>query len=235
MAQIYLALVDTPGVFASMIRRFLKQRYIHVVISMDSGLAEAYSFGRRNPFVPFFAGFEREDPEKILCAFPDAGYLVCEMECNEEQKQAICSRLREDYNRRWHYHYAVLGLPFIVCGFPFYQRNHYTCSSYLARILSDHGIWISEKHFSLVTPKDFCLYPHKKVVFEGSLKEFLAGRREADGMVAEGVEDRVMPDGEKGSRFGRVRKQGGGFGLSRGLAFGKNAQERMVEAYGRSV
>ena len=43
MARIYIALVDTPGIFAYLIRRFLKQKYIHVVISMDAELDEAYT------------------------------------------------------------------------------------------------------------------------------------------------------------------------------------------------
>ena len=139
MARIYIALVDTPGIFAYLIRRFLKQKYIHVVISMDAELEEAYSFGRRNPFIPVIAGFEKENKEKILRAFPT----------------------------------AVLGLPFILCGRPFYQKNHYTCSSYIARLLSENGIQVSEKHFSLVTPKDFYEYPDKQVVFEGALEEIV--------------------------------------------------------------
>lgn len=30
MAEIYIALVDTPGLFAEIIRRVIRQRYIHV-------------------------------------------------------------------------------------------------------------------------------------------------------------------------------------------------------------
>ncbi len=173
MEHIYIALVDTPGLFAALIRRFLKQKYIHVVISMDEKLEEAYSFGRRNPQIPFFAGFERENKNKILQAFPTADYMVCELTCSRQQKEKIQEQLRKDYIRRWHYHYAVPGLPFIVCGIPFYFKNQYTCSSYIARILNENHIRISKKHFSLVTPKDFYLYSDKKVIFEGSLKEFV--------------------------------------------------------------
>ena len=173
MAHIYIAMVDTPGIFAYLIRRFLGQKYIHVVISMDEGLEEAYSFGRRNPRIPLSAGFEKEDKEKILRAFPTADYMICELTCSEEQKNHIRQQLEKDYRRRWHLHYAVLGLPFIVRGRPFYQRGHYTCSSYIARLLNETGIPVCGKHFSLVTPKDFCLYPYKKVVFEGSLAEFM--------------------------------------------------------------
>ena len=48
MAHIYIALVDTPGFFASLIRHYLGQKYVHVVLSLDEQLSEAYSFGRRN-------------------------------------------------------------------------------------------------------------------------------------------------------------------------------------------
>lgn len=174
MEHIYLAMVDTPGIFAYIIRRFLGQKYIHVVVSMDARLEEAYSFGRRNPRLPFFAGFEREDKNKILRAFPTADYMVCELECSVQQKEKIRERLREDYKQRLRYHYAVLGLVFIACGVPFYQKNHYTCSSYIARLLCENHIVISPKHFSLVTPKDFYFYPNKKTVFEGRLAEFVA-------------------------------------------------------------
>ena len=61
MTYIYIALVDTPGLFACFIRHFLKQRYVHVVLSADERLSESYSVGRRNPAVPIFAGFEKED------------------------------------------------------------------------------------------------------------------------------------------------------------------------------
>lgn len=172
MEHIYIALVDTPGLFAALIRRFLKQKYIHVVISMDERLEEAYSFGRRNPRIPFFAGFEREDTRKILRAFPNADYMVCELTCSRQQKEQIREQLRRDYAYRRHYHYAVPGLPFIVCGKPFYWKNQYTCSSYIARLLDEHQICIARKHFSLVTPKDFYLYPDKRVIFEGRLAAY---------------------------------------------------------------
>lgn len=59
MEQIYLAFVDTPGFFASIIRRVIGIPYVHVVLSMDADLREAYSVGRRNPAVPLIAGFEK--------------------------------------------------------------------------------------------------------------------------------------------------------------------------------
>ena len=171
MAQIYIAFVDTPGFFAGIIRRTIKQKYIHVALGLDPFLEEAYSIGRRHPAIPLIAGFEKEDKGKILRAFPDADYMVCSIECTEEQKDYIERTLREAMKRRFCYHYAVLGLPFILLNKPFYQKNHYTCSSYIASLLEDAGVCIWDRHFSLVTPRDFFEYKDKQKIFEGSLKE----------------------------------------------------------------
>ena len=100
MAQIYIALVDTPGLFASIIRRVIRQKYIHVALSLDPFLEEAYSIGRRHPSVPLIAGFEKEDKEKILRAFPDADYMICSLECTPEQKAYIEQRLNEAMEKR---------------------------------------------------------------------------------------------------------------------------------------
>lgn len=174
MAHIYIAFVDTPGLFACLIRRHLKQKYIHVVLSMDEELEEAYSVGRRIPFIPIIAGFERENKRSILGAFPTAEYMICRLEVTEEQKERIRERLRGDYKKRFRYHYAVIGLLPLVLGKAFYQKNHFTCSSYIAMILEEVGIIIADKHFSLVTPKDFYHYPDKICIYEGTLAELVA-------------------------------------------------------------
>ena len=48
--------------------------------------------------------------------------------CTLEQKQNIMSGLHTDYCKRFRIHYAVLSLPFIGMGIPFYLKNHYTYS-----------------------------------------------------------------------------------------------------------
>lgn len=172
MEQIYFALVDTPGFFASVIRKVTGIDYIHVVLSMDEELQEAYSVGRRNPAIPILAGFEKEDTQKIERVFPTARYKIVSLECTKEQKAELARKLRECYEKRFQYHYCVLGLPMILLNIPFYQKNHYTCSSFTANILQKNGIALFDKHFSLVTPRDFYELEQTTVVYEGSLHNF---------------------------------------------------------------
>lgn len=174
MNRIYIALVDTPGFFAGIIHRVIQRDYIHVVLSMDPRLEEAYSFGRRNPFIPWFAGFEKEDKRKICRAFPTARYRIYSLDCTREQKMALKDALRACYKRRFHYHYCVLGLPCLLMQKPFYQERHYTCSSFVARLLEENGMGLFHKHFSLVTPADFYDLKNTDILFEGPLTEFIA-------------------------------------------------------------
>lgn len=177
MEKIYLAFVDTPGIFATFIRLFIKINYIHVVLAMDEQLREAYSVGRRNPAVPFLAGFEKENTYEIEQVFPNARYRVVSLECSADQKEQICRQLRKCYERRFQYHYCILGLPFLVLGIPFYQKNHYTCSSFVAKILNQNGLNLFQKHFSLVTPRDFYELKNVKTIYEGALRDFNVGFR----------------------------------------------------------
>lgn len=189
--RIYIALVDTPGLFASLIRRTIRRSYVHVVLGLDKDLEEAYSFSRRNPCIPYFSGFEKEDLKRIAGAFPTARYRIYSLECDGEEKARMREELRRLYSDRFRYHYCVLGLPFLLAGRPFYQKRHYTCSSFLARFLQEHGICLFEKHFSLVTPADFYDYKRDGILFEGTLRELLGrtgqeGYRPAKGALYEG-------------------------------------------------
>lgn len=171
MSKLYIALVDTPGFFAHIIRSVIKINYIHVVLSLDGSFQEAYSIGRRNPFIPFFAGFEKENIYQINRAFPTARYKVYTIDCTERQKEKIAFQLRECYKQRFQYHYCIIGLLYLLAGKPFYQHNHYTCSSFIARILEENHVISFSKHFSLVTPRDFYEYKQQNVIYEGSLRE----------------------------------------------------------------
>ena len=67
----------------------------------------------------------------------------------------------------------------LLCHRKFYLKNQYTCSSYLAEVLGEQGIFISEKHFSLVTPKDVCEYKNCRVVFEGRPSDLIVREEQA--------------------------------------------------------
>ena len=122
-SAIYVGFVDTPGLFASIIRRVIRQNYVHVVLGFDPELKEAYSIGRRNPAIPLFAGFERENREKILKKYPTARYQVCRVACTNVQREALQQEAKTEWERRFTHHYMVIGLVFLLAGIAFDQKK----------------------------------------------------------------------------------------------------------------
>lgn len=168
MEKLYIAFVDTPGLFATIIRQVVKMNYVHVVLSLDEELTKAYSVGRRHPAVPLFSGFEMERLDRIYRKYPNAKYRVTYIECTSEQKENIEIQLKQCYKDRFKYHYCILGLPFLLFNKPFYQKKRFTCSSFTSKILEENGIKLFDKHFSLVTPRDFYDLD-LPVVYEGNI------------------------------------------------------------------
>lgn len=171
MEHLYIGLVNTPGLFATIIRRYLKIPYVHVVLGLDEKMEEAYSVGRRFINVPVIAGFEKENLSKIERKYPQADYKILRLECTAEQKKRIKEELEDAYEKRYQIHYAIIGLLFLVMQKEFYQKNYHTCASYLSYLLEKYEVLDFHKHFSLVTPKDFYNLSDLQVVFEGKIGE----------------------------------------------------------------
>ena len=174
--KLYLVLISTPGIFATLIRWFTRFKYIHIVLGMDIDLKESFSFGRRNPKVPILSGFEQEKMEEVIEKFPKALCMVSEIESTKTQKELIWGRINYyKKNAKW-YHYTILGLPFLVLNKPFHQKRRYACSQFVGRTLEDYGVRKFDKHFSLLTPKDFYDMPDKKVLYVGTVEGYLDQR-----------------------------------------------------------
>lgn len=166
----------TTGIFASIIKRYTKTEYIHILLGLDKNLRYCYSYGRRYPAIPVISGFEHEELDKVVKVFPKAIIRVTEITCTPSQKQAIETRIAYYYKRRFKYHYCILGLPFLLINKPFHQKRHYTCSQFVGKMLIDHDVMKIDKHYTLLTPKDFEMMPDQNITYEGTVKDFIRTR-----------------------------------------------------------
>ena len=60
MKEIYIVLTHTGTVLSRIIKDYTQDEFSHVSISLDKELKEMYSFGRLNPYNPFWGGFVQE-------------------------------------------------------------------------------------------------------------------------------------------------------------------------------
>ena len=64
MKKIYIILTFTGTALSRLIKYYTKDEFAHVSISLDSELKEMYSFGRLNPYNPFWGSFVHEGINK---------------------------------------------------------------------------------------------------------------------------------------------------------------------------
>ena len=60
MKKIYIILAHTGTILSTIIRYWTKDEFSHVSIALDAELEQMYSFGRLNPYNPFWGSFVHE-------------------------------------------------------------------------------------------------------------------------------------------------------------------------------
>lgn len=60
MKQIYFVITHTGTILSKIIKWYTKEKFTHVSIALDFQLTRMYSFGRLNPYNPFWGGFVHE-------------------------------------------------------------------------------------------------------------------------------------------------------------------------------
>ena len=64
MKKLYIILTHTGTVLSNIVKYYTKYEYSHISIALDEELNRMYSFGRLNPYNPFWAGFVHEYIDK---------------------------------------------------------------------------------------------------------------------------------------------------------------------------
>ncbi|SFB15488.1 hypothetical protein SAMN04488072_10899 [Lentibacillus halodurans] len=168
--KVYILLTDTGSLFTKMIKLYTKKTYNHASISLDSELAEVYSFGRKKVENPFNGGFVKEDLKKGL--FKQADCAIYSFTVTEAQMQQISSYIKEIEGQKEYYRYNFLGLFGFIFNKPIIRERAFFCSQFVAAVLKECNIIDFEKPLSLIAPNDLLKASNFQFVYEGKLKNY---------------------------------------------------------------
>ncbi len=190
MKTVYLLLTRTTTVFSRVIRLLTAAPYTHAALSTAQNPAEIflsepnqpspcsrgfYSFGRKNPYLPFPAGFTMESGfGGYIRAFPHTNCALMSLEIPDDSYEQICTRLARMEKCTKYYHYNLLGALLCGIGLPVSRRRRYFCSQFVADLLSRSGAVDLPKPVDLMRPVDFAFLCGAKVVYIGTTGEMLA-------------------------------------------------------------
>ena len=171
--SIYILLTDTGTWFSRMIKLYTKAPYNHVSISLDENLEELYSFGRKVYYNPLSAGFIKEGVEHgVFWYKKDTKCILYRLTVSEQQYRNILMRIYRFRCFHGQYRYNLLGVMGIALNKRIIRENAFTCSQFVASVLTVSGIYAFEKYIEMITPNDIRKIPGLELVYEGKLRDY---------------------------------------------------------------
>lgn len=170
---IYVMLSDTGTLFTRAIKWFTNAPYNHASLVFDENLDEIYSFGRKKPKNPLFAGFVREDVyQGTYCHFQNTRCLILKIHVSEQEYYNIRGLVQYFDKNKELYSYNLVGLFGVLFNHPIGRKNSYFCSQFVADVFQKSGIALWNLPSALVTPNDFIKHPSFEMIYEGKLYDY---------------------------------------------------------------
>lgn len=169
MKKIYIILTHTGTTLSKIIKKYTKDEFSHVSIALDANLQEMYSFGRLNPYNPFWAGFVHESIHKgTFKRFYNTKTKVYSLEITEEQYQVIKNIIKQI--KKGNYKFNILGL--IAVGFHkrIRLRNSFYCAEFVKYVMEKAKV--ETELPELVKPEDFKYIKGLKEIYNGLLRKY---------------------------------------------------------------
>jgi Orthopoxvirus protein of unknown function (DUF830). len=168
--EIYVLLTDTGTVLTKIIRTYTKDPLNHASIAFDADLNEVYSFGRKNPSNPFFAGFVRENVrgpffEESMCA-------LYRIKVSQSAYNAIRAQIQHFLQYQDMYKYNLIGMLGVIFNIEWERRYAYFCSQFVATVFDRSGVRLVDKSPLLVTPGDLQQTRHMELIYHGKLHAY---------------------------------------------------------------
>lgn len=171
--NIYIVVSKTDTVLGRLIQKKLGVEYNHCSISLDESLEDIYSFGRKELWNMFRAGFVKESKsEGFFKKYNNSDIAVMRVPVTQEQLQEIAINIARFQVHKELYSYNALGLIYCYLGINAKRKNKYFCSQFVAEVLEESGVWILNKPQNLVRPHDFLRVDNGQIIYTGEIGKY---------------------------------------------------------------
>lgn len=173
LKQVYIVISQTGTVLSRILKLITGAEYNHASISLSDDLSVMYSFGRRNPYNPFWAGFVTESVHfGTFKRFRETKVTVLAVDVNLKKYEAMRSFIDTMLITKDDYSYNYLGLWLAAFNICFKRQNRYYCSEFVREVLLKYHIKGSKQLSGIVHPMNFLNMPYARTVYCGKLKDY---------------------------------------------------------------
>lgn len=171
--KIYIVITQTGTLLSRVIGLVSGAEYNHASISLAADLRTMYSFGRLNPYNPFWGGFVEESPHAgTFLRFSETRAMVLSVSVSEEQYDAIRGQLIRMMHQRRLYRYNYIGLGLAAFGICYTKAGCFYCSEFVREMLEEGRMSGCEQLDSIVHPIHFLELPDAHLIYRGRLREY---------------------------------------------------------------
>ena len=173
MKKIYIILTHTGTILSNIIRCWTKDEFSHVSIALDADLEEMYSFGRLNPYNPFWGSFVHEHIKKgTFKRFKKTRAEVYSMLITDEQYEKAQKVITYFNNNKEKYKFNILGLACVTINKKIVRKNTFYCAEFVRHILKFSGITEVNSLPEIIKPEDFKKLEGLSLEYEGLFKKY---------------------------------------------------------------
>lgn len=172
MKRIYIVLTHTGTNLSKIIKKWTKDEFSHVSISLDEDLEQMYSFGRLHPYNPVWAGLVHEKQnEGTYKRFKKTKAAIYSIEVDDEQYVIIRNTIHSMYKNRNKYKFNIIGLLAIGFNKSVKFKNWFYCAEFVKYVLDQAGVelGLSDK---MIRPENFKYIENKELEYYGLFRKY---------------------------------------------------------------
>jgi len=171
MSKIYIVLTYSGTFLSKLVRIYTQKEYSHVSISLDESLDHMYSFGRLNPYIPFFAGFVQESPKYgTFKRFNKTKTKIYSLEVNDKQYEKIKNIINNIDRNKKSYKFNIIGLFAVALHLKIKRERSFYCAEFVKYVFDNSNLQVSLPE--IIKPTDFQNIEGGCEVYTGRLNEY---------------------------------------------------------------
>ena len=173
MKKIYIILTHTGTVLSTIIKYYTKDEFSHVSIALDADLEEMQSFGRLNPYNPFWGSFVHEHINKgTFKRFKKTKTEVYSLFVTDEQYEKAKKTIEYFNNNKQKYKFNIIGLACVSINKKIMRKNSFYCAEFVKHILKVIGVTEVNQLPKIIRPENFKQLQGLRLEYEGLLKKY---------------------------------------------------------------
>lgn len=173
MRKIYIILTHTGTILSRIIKYWTKDEFSHISIALDADLEEMYSFGRLNPYNPFWGSFVHEHINQgTFKRFKNTRAEVYSIFVTDEQYEKARKLIKYFDNNKQKYKFNIIGLACVSINKKIIRKNTFYCAEFVKHILKMSGVTEVNELPEIIRPENFKQLQGVKLEYEGLLRKY---------------------------------------------------------------